>query len=483
MQFNSTLTQQRLLDPQAVARLADAFHGQLIRPSDAGYDEARAIWNGMIDRYPALVARCADPRDVVIALNFARTHDLPIAVRGGGHNVAGHATVDNGLVIDLSPMNAVTVDVEKRLARVGGGATCGDVDAATQVYGLAAPGGVVSVTGVAGLTLGGGFGWLRNAYGLACDNLVAATVVLADGRVVRASETENADLLWGLRGGGGNFGIVTEFTFQLHPVGPEVMHVFAMKDASGGKMAEAIRFFRDFSESAPDAITTLGATGFIPPHAEVYPVEIHGKPFMLFGAMYAGPVEAGRRALQPLLDFGDTLADFSAVRPYVEAQQMFNAEFPDGLRYYWKSLNVTRLDDAVIDVAVEHSLGMASRLSTVDFWYVGGAVKRVGADASAFGGRQAGWLVNYEANWSDAADDPANVAWVKASVDALQPFSDGSRYLNFAGFQEEGEAMMRSAFGGHYARLAQLKAKYDPQNVFKLNQNVQPAPQRPLHDN
>jgi len=483
MSFNTVLSQQRYLDPQVVQRLADVFHGQLIRPADAGYDAARAIWNGMIDRYPALVARCADVHDVVAALRFARVQALPIAVRGGGHNVAGHATIDNGIVIDLSPMNAVTVDIEKRLALVGGGATWGDVDAATQVYGLAAPGGVVSVTGVAGLTLGGGFGWLRNAYGLACDNLVAATVVLADGRVVRANETENADLLWGLRGGGGNFGIVTEFTFQLHPVGPEVMHVFAMKDTSGDKMAEAIRFFRDFSEIAPDAVTTLGATGFIPPHPEVYPVEFHGKPFMLFGAMYVGPAEEGRRLLQPLRDFGDTIADFSAVRPYVEAQQMFNAEFPDGMRYYWKSLNVTRLDDTVIDAAVEHSRAMASRLSTVDFWYVGGAVKRVGANESAFGGRQAGWLVNYEANWVDAIDDAANVAWVKASVDGLQPFSDGSRYLNFAGFQEEGDAMMRSAFGAHYARLAELKARYDPQNLFKLNQNIRPAAERPLHDN
>ncbi len=483
MNFNTPLLQQRLLEPQAVAQLRAVFRGQLIRPADAGYDEARLVWNGMIDRYPALVARCANADDVALALDFARLHALPIAVRGGGHNVAGHATIDNGLVIDLSPMNAVSVDAEQRLAFVGGGATWGDVDAATQPYGLAAPGGVVSVTGVAGLTLGGGFGWLRNAYGLACDNLIAATVVLADGRIVRANASENADLLWGLRGGGGNFGIVTEFTFQLHPVGPEVMHVFAMKDAGGDKMAEAIRFFRDFSESAPDAITTLGATGVIPAHADVYPVEIHGRPFMLFGAMYAGPVEEGRRALQPLLDFGDTLADFSAVRPYVEAQQVFNAEFPDGMRYYWKSLNVTRLDDAVIDVVVEHSRRMPSRLSTVDLWYVGGAVKRVGADESAFGGRQAGWLVNSEANWVDSADDAANVAWVKGSIDALQPFSDGSRYLNFAGFQEEGEAMMRSAFGAHYARLARLKAKYDPQNLFQLNQNIRPAQPRPLHDN
>jgi FAD/FMN-containing dehydrogenase len=478
-----SLTHQRYLDPQAVRRLAESFHGQLIRPQDPGYDEARALWNGMIDRYPALIARAADSDDVVLAVNFARAQSLPLAVRGGGHNVAGHASIDNGLVIDLSTMNLVTVDPDNRLARVSGGATWGDVDAATQPYGLAAPGGVVSLTGVAGLTLGGGFGWLRNAYGLACDNLVAATVVLADGRVVRASADENPDLLWGLRGGGGNFGIVTEFTFQLHPVGPDVMHVFVMKDASGAHMAEALRFFRDFSETAPDAVTTLGATGVVPSHAEAYPVEIHGKPFVLLGAMYAGPAEEGRRVLQPLLDFGVTLADFSAVRSYVEAQQIFNAEYPDGMRYYWKSLNVTRLDDAVIDVVVDRSRHMASPISTVDLWYVGGAVKRVGPEASAFGGRQAGWLVNYEANWEDPADDAANLGWVQAGVDALKPFSDGSRYLNFAGFQEEGDPMMHAAFGSSYARLAALKARYDPDNLFRLNQNIRPAQPRPLHDN
>lgn len=463
----------------SAADLAATLRGQLIRPGDAEYDQARRVWNGMIDRWPAFIVRCASVEDVVAAVNFARENGLLLSVRGGGHNVAGHATNDSGLVIDLSLMNQVTVDPEARLVRAGGGTTIGQLDAATQAYGLAVPMGVVSATGIAGLTLGGGYGWLRNKYGLSCDNLIKAEVVTAAGQVVRASEEENADLLWGLRGGGGNFGVVTEFVYRAHPVGPEVMFAFIFHDGRGDNMKQAIQFYRDYSATAPDEVSSLMFTGRIPPDEHHFPVEIHNIPFVVFGAMYAGEPEDGRAALQPLLDFGKDrgiapLLDFSRVMPYVEAQQIIDADYPDGLRYYWKSLNLARLDDEVINRIVKHARRQPSPLSTIDIWYIGGAVRRVGADESAFHGREAAFLLSPEANWEKMKDDEANVNWLREFIADMQEFSDGSRYLNFAGFQEEGDEMMRRSFGPQYRWLVALKQKYDPTNLFRLNQNIRP---------
>jgi hypothetical protein len=455
--------------------LAHQLRGELIQPGDDAYDQARKVWNGMIDRYPALIARCESIADVAAAIAFAREHALPLAVRGGGHNVAGHATCDGGLVIDLAPLNQVEVDPIQRVARVGGGATWGEVDAATQAYGLAAPGGVFSGTGIAGLTLGGGYGYLRNKYGLSCDNLIGAQVVTAAGQVIHADAGENADLLWGLRGGGGNFGVVTTFEFQLHPVGPEVMYTFVFHDASGSNMERAIRFYRDFSAGAPDEVSTILACGVIPPDPHTFPAELHGRPIAAFIGLYAGPAEAGQRILQPLRDFGAPLMDASGIMPYVDAQKAFDHEFPDGRRYYWKSLNLQQLDEAAIARIADHARRQPSPWSTTDLWHIGGAVKRVSAESSAFNGRQASFLLNPEANWDDPADDAANISWVQEFIAAMESFSDGSRYLNFAGMQEEGEAMIRTAFGPQYARLAALKAKYDPTNLFRLNQNVSPA--------
>jgi FAD/FMN-containing dehydrogenase len=463
------------LDAAAVRDLAGRMQGRLITPDHPEYDGARRVWNGMIDRYPALVAQCAATADVVAALAFARQHGLPLAVRGGGHNVAGHATCDDGLVIDLSPLNHMTVDPQARTARVGGGTTWGELDTATQEYGLATPGGVFTGTGVAGLTLGGGYGYLRNKYGLSCDNLIGAEVVLASGEVVRADATQHADLLWGLRGGGGNFGVVTEFEFRLHPVGPEVMFVFVFHDASGDGMQRAMRFYREFSHGAPDEVSTLMALGVVPPDPHVFPEAIHGRPFAAFVAMYAGPAEEGQRVLQPLRDFGEPLMDGSGVMPYVQAQQAFDHDYPDGRRYYWKSLNLQRLDDQAIERIAAHARRQPSPFSTTDIWHIGGAVTRVGAEESAFFGRQAAFLLSPEANWDDPADDAVNIGWLRAFIADMAPFSDGSRYLNFAGFGEEGESGVRSAFGPQYARLAALKARYDPYNLFRLNQNIAPA--------
>lgn len=471
----SNVTETKL-DEQTVQAFADQLQGELIRAGDANYDEVRAVWNGMIDRHPALIARCATVEDVAASVNYARENNLLLAVRGGGHNVAGLAVAaDDGLVIDLSLLNKVEVDPETRTARAQGGATIGDLDAATQVHGLATPMGVVSATGIAGLTLGGGFGWLRNKYGLSCDNLSSAQVVTADGRIVTASESENSDLLWGLRGGGGNFGIVTEFEYQLYPVGPEVSFTFVFHNGEGDNMKKAIQFYRDFSTTAPDEISTIMASGIIPPEPHLFPEAIHNKPFVLFGAMYAGDAKEGQQVTQPLRDFSEPLIDFSGIMPYVEAQKVFDEDYPDGLRYYWKSLNLSRLDDEVIDRLVKHARKQPSVFSTVDLWHVGGAVKRGSDDDSAFNGRQAAFLLSPEANWEHPEDDEANITWLREFIADMEEFSDGSRYLNFPGFQEEGDEMMRKAFGDKYKRLQTLKNKYDPTNFFSLNQNVKPS--------
>ena len=407
---------------------------------------------------------------------FARAHGLPIAVRGGGHSVAGHSTCDGGIVIDLSPMKQIEVDPEARVAHAGGGVTWGELDAATQPYGLATPGGVFSRTGIAGLTLGGGYGWLSATYGLACDNLIAAEVVTADGRLVAASEQagEPAELLWGLRGGGGNFGVVTRFTYRLHPVGPESYFAVVFHDGEGEAMARVLRFYRDFCATAPDEVNLLAVCGVIPADEELFPVASHGRRFVLLGGHYVGPVDEGERILAPLREFAPPLADFSAVTPYLEVQKLWDADYPDGMRYYWKSLNLSSLDDDVIAALVTGASQQPSPLSTTDLWHVGGAVQRTAPESSAFRGREAAFLLGLEGNWIEPAADAQNVQWVREFIASMEPYSDGSRYLNFAGFQEEGESMMRASFGPHYARLASLKRRYDPENLFRLNQNIDP---------
>jgi FAD/FMN-containing dehydrogenase len=469
----STLTYTPHLNANTLGNLRRTFQGSLIQPGDSGYDAARAVWNGMIDKRPALIARCTNVADVVAAVNFARERQLVVAVRGGGHNVAGHATCDGGIVIDLSPMKDIRVNPTARIAHAQGGVTWGELDAVTQVYGLATPGGVVSDTGIAGLTLGGGFGWLRSKYGLSCDNLIGAEVVTADGNLVHADEHQNRELLWGLRGGGGNFGIVTTFTYRLHAVGPDVMFVFAMHDGAGENMQRGLQFYRDFCTGAPDAASTIAVCGKVPPDPG-FPAHLHGRPYVLFAALYAGAPDEGRRVLQPLRDFGEPLLDLSGVRPYTEAQRAFDADYPAGHRYYWKSLNLLQLDDAAIERIAEHAARQPSAHSTIDLWHIGGAVKRVGPDESAFSGRHAAFVVNPEANWEQPEDDQDNIAWLRAFMAEMEPFSDGSRYLNFPGFYEEGDEMVKKSFGAQYERLARLKAKYDPANRFGLNQNIKP---------
>ena len=453
--------------------LADDLTGTLIRAGDPAYDEARALWNGMTPRRPAAIARCADTDDVRTAVTFAAERGLLVAVRGGGHNVAGTAGVDGGLVIDLSAMNRVEVAPDARRVRAGGGTRFADLDAATQVHGLAVPGGVVSETGIGGLTLAGGIGWLRRKHGLTCDNLVAATLVAADGTVHRVDEEHDPEVLWGLRGGGGNFGVVTELTYRLHPVGPEVFAAIVMCGADDAE--EVLRAYRDWTSDLPDEVSSIVACGSIAEEEDI-PREHWGEPGLILAACAATDVDRGEALVQPLRELDGVVADLSGPVPYVELQQLFDADYPDGMRYYWRSLDLPGLSDAVIERAVEWMHQRPSPLTTLDLWHLGGAMSRVAPDATAYGDRNAAFLLGVESNWVDPADDEANVAWTRACVDAFEQLSTGRQYLNFPGFLEDGQRTLRAAHGeANYARLRELKRRLDPHNLFRLHQNIAPA--------
>ncbi|WP_137285939.1 FAD-binding oxidoreductase [Halorussus salinisoli] len=460
------------IDDEQLEQFEAGFHGDLIRPNDPDYDDARAVWNGMIDKQPGLIAQCAGAADVISAVNFARENDILVAVRGGGHNVAGTAVCDDGLVIDLSKMIGVRVEPEARTAWVQAGATWADLDHETQAFGLATPGGVVSDTGIAGLTLGGGIGHLRCKYGLSCDNLRSVELVTAGGEYLTASADENEDLFWGFRGGGGNFGIVTGFEFELHPVGPDVATCLVFYP--GDRLTEVLRAYREFVANAPDEISTLVFAGELP-EEEMFPVEwVHEQKFAIMGC-YAGPADEGESELKPLREFADPIADFSGTMPYVEFQQLLDEDYPDGMRYYWKSLYLDGLSDTTIDRIAYWARAAPSPLSTVDVWQLGGAITDVGIEESAFAGRHAPFLLGVEANWKDPETDDANVEWVRDCLDDMRQFSDGSVYLNFPGFHEEGDEMMRTTFGPAYERLVTLKDEYDPENLFRMNQNIEPT--------
>ncbi|QIN81942.1 FAD-binding protein [Rubrobacter tropicus] len=461
------------IEDSLVERFGAGLRGEAIQPTDAAYEEARRIWSGLIDRRPALIVRCAGVGDVVDSVDFAREHDLLVAVRGGGHNVAGNAVCDGGLVIDLSPMKGIRVDAERRAVRAEAGATLGDLDRETQVFGLATPLGVVSETGIAGLTLGGGIGWLRRKHGLSSDNLLSVDVVTADGRLLTASETENADLFWGIRGGGGNFGVVTSFEYRLHPVGPEVTFCFVLYP--GDRAKEVLRFCDEYAAQAPDEVSPLGVLGRVP-RVDLFPENWHGEQFVALLAMHPGGAEEGERALRPLRDLGAPIADLSARMPYTEAQKVLDEDYPDGWHYYWKSVNVDGLEDEVIERLVQHAENAPSDYSTIDVWYQGGAMGRVGADESAFGDRSAPILLGIEANWeAEPKEDGANIVWVRDCFSDMRRFSSGGMYLNFPGFLEEGDGLLRGAFGENYERLVALKNRYDPTNLFRLNQNIKPT--------
>ena len=454
------------------AALAELLTGEVIAPHHRGYDAARRVWNGMIDKRPAAIARCADPDDVATAVRFAAEHDLPLAVRGGGHNVAGTAVVDDGLVIDLSAMRAVRIDPSGRTVHVEGGATWADVDAVTAPLGLATPGGVVSETGVAGLALSGGVSHQRRLHGMTIDNLVSAEVVLADGRRVHASADQHAELHWALRGGGGNFGVVTSFELRLHELGPEV---FGLNVAY--PLEDAARVLAGWREAVADAPDELSSAGFIwsLPVVDELPEQLRGAPHVGVVGMWAGDPDEGERATRTLRELATPLLDMSGPAQYAEFQRSLDPFFPAGVRRYWKALYLDGFSDAAIAATVDWSNRRPSNDTLVIVRHCGGAMARVGAAETAFGDRSSEWMLSIDSTWHDPAEDDANIDYTRAFWDAAVPHSDGKTYFNFPGLFEEGEAAVRSSYGANHARLARVKAAYDPDNLFRLNQNIRPA--------
>jgi len=460
-----------ILDP--VDQLAMEMRGVLIRPGDPGYDDARMVRNGLIDRHPAVIARCHGTADVVAAVNYAREHGLLLSIRGGGHNVAGNAVNDGGIVIDLSEMRAVFVDPDRRRARAQGGATWGDFDRETQQFGLATTGGAVSSTGIAGLTLHGGLGNLHRRFGLALDNLRSVEIVTADGQVRTASESENPDLFWAIRGAGSNFGVVTSFEFEVYPIPRELysaVPLFTLDDAPA-----ILRKYRDFAESAPDDFTPAALFWSVPAIPD-FPEELHGTPIVAIQIVYAGDPMEGEELLKPVFEWGTPLVDLSGSAPYVAMQNGFDAFFPAGWLYYWKSLLLQSATDDVIDTLCEVAATRPSPQSILNFWQLGGAISRVPADATAYVRRDAGHMLSLDTTWTDPRDTDRCIAWARQTWSTLQEkFGLGGAYLNFAGFGEEKEALVRASYGQNYARLTEIKRRYDPENLFRMNNNIKPA--------
>lgn len=446
------------------------FQGEVLLPDDAGYDEVRQIWNAMIDRKPALIARCTSTEDVMQAIQFGRTHNLLISIRGGGHNIAGNAVCDDGLMIDLSLMKDVQVDVTTRTASVGPGCTLADFDRVVQAHGLATPLGINSTTGVAGLTLGGGFGWLSRKYGMTIDNLLSAEVITADGRQLNASESENADLFWGLRGGGGNFGVVTRFDFQLHPVGPNVLSgliVFPFEQAKS-----VISQFARFTETMPEELNVWMVTRKAPP-LPFLPAEVHGREMIALALCYVGEPEEGERIIAPLREFGTVLGEHVGVQPYTAWQQAFDPLLAKGARNYWKSHNFAQISDGVIDAIIEYAARLPSPHCEIFIGTIGGQTTRVAPEAMAYSSRDANYVMNVHGRWETAAEDERCIAWAREFFARSQPFASSGAYINFL-TQEETDRIA-FAYGATWNRLVELKSKYDPTNLFRMNQNIKPV--------
>ena len=446
-----------------------ALRGYVAGPGDPSYDTDRKIWNGSFDRHPALIMRCAGLSDVIAGVNFGRASGLPVAVRSGGHSFPGFSMADGALVIDLSLMKGIRVDPEKRTVRVQAGALLGDLDKETQAFGLAVPSGIVTHTGVAGLTLGGGIGWIMRRHGLSIDQLLSVDLVTAEGELVQASADRNADLFWGVRGGGGNFGIVTEFKFRCVPLGTHVLAgpVFWPMEQS----PNVLRFYRDWVADAPDELMTIVVHRKAPPLPFV-PQELHGKPVVSVICCWAGDVDAGQRFVRPLKEFGSPVLDLCVPKPFLTHQAMFDPSFPPGRWYYFKSCDVAELNDDIIDITAEHSLRISSPLTAFPIWQMGGAVSRVDDNETAFNGRSAGFTYNIGASTETSAGFAEERHWVQEFWSALRPWHEGV-YVNFLG--EEGAERVRQSYGlKKYERLRALKQKYDPDNFFRINQNISP---------
>ncbi len=458
-----------VIKKQAIATLKENFNGTIIQSRDKSYEKARHIWNGMIDKKPAVIARCLGKDDVVQAVNFARKNKLEISIRGGGHNVSGSALNNGGIVIDMSEMNEVYVDAENKTARALGGAILGNIDNETQKYGLVTPLGVVSKTGIAGLTLNGGIGHLRRKYGLSCDNLKSVEIVTGDGRVKTASPELNPNLFWAIRGGGGNFGVVISFEYQLYELKNDIYGVFSWYP--GNKITEGLKQFREYAKTASNDSSMLAFLAFVP-RTDDFPRSLWSKPaFVLFGC-HCGNNSSVQQELRPLLNFSDPIADFSGFMPYNKLQTMLDEEYPDGRRYYWKSVFLDDLNEEVINMIEQSGETCPSGLSTIDIWHLDGAINETDQNDTAFWHRDKPFMLTYEANWIKPSEDEKNVEWVRDNIKQAKNLTTSSGgYGNFPGFNEDSA---QSIFGNNYERLVMTKQIYDPENLFNFNLNYKP---------
>jgi FAD/FMN-containing dehydrogenase len=461
---------ETIVSGEAYEGFVASFRGEVVTADSPDYDDVRSIWNAMIDKRPAIIARCTGTADVITAVNFARDNNLLTAVRGGGHNIAGSALCEGGFLIDLSLMRSVHVNPRAKTAWVGPGATLGDVDHETQAFGLATSTGINSTTGIAGLTLGGGFGWLTRKYGMTIDNLVSAEVVTADGQVVVASEDENADLFWGIRGGGGNFGVVTQFQFQLHEVGPEVMSGLICFPFAEAK--SVLEQYRDFVAGAPDELSLWVVTRKAPPLPFIAE-DWHGKEMIALAALYTGDLDEGAAALEPVKSFATPIGEALFPHPFKGFQTAFDPLLTPGARNYWKSHDFTEISDGAIDTVIEYAGDLPSDQCEIFVANLGGAMGRVPADAMAYPHRGTEFVMNVHGRWDDAADDDKCIAWAREFFQAAAPYASGSVYVNF--MTDDEQDRVKAAYGPNYGRLVELKNKYDPTNFFRFNQNIKPS--------
>jgi FAD/FMN-containing dehydrogenase len=457
------------LPESAIKELRGNSRGEVVAPSDATYDQVRKVWNGMIDKHPLVIVRASGAADVVASVKFAREKDLPVSIRGGGHNVGGNAVCDDGLMVDLSRMRSIRVDPKARRVRAEPGLTWREFDHETQAFGLGTTGGLVSTTGIAGFTLGGGIGWLVRKHGLASDNVTSVDVVTADGKLVTANERENTDLFWGVRGGGGNFGVVTSFEYQLHPLGPLVVGGLVAHYAKDGR--ELLRFYREFVKNSPNELTTLAVYMTAPP-APFIPSDAHGKQLVAIALCYSGNIDDGQKLVRPLREFGKPVLTHIEPMPYAALQSMFDASAPPNIQNYWKSSYIKGLTDQAIDTLLECGGNISSPMSAIHIHQLGGAMAAIPENASAFSHRDAPYIVNLVGTWQDPNENQKHIAWTKNSFLAIQKFAIGS-YVNFLG--EEGNERVKEAYGDKkFAELVALKKKYDPANTFRFNQNIRP---------
>lgn len=455
---------------ESIDQLRGRFRGKIILPDDTDYHQERKIWNAMIDRSPAVILQCAQSEDVPHAIGFARENKLDISIRGGGHNIAGHALCDRGVMIDFSKMRQVGVNADQKRAYCEPGATLGDLDRATQAHALAVPVGINSTTGIAGLTLGGGFGWLTRKYGMTVDNLLSVDMVTANGEPLRAAQDENSDLFWAIRGGGGNFGVVTRFEFQLHPVGPQILAgllVFPLEQAD-----QVLRSYREFVDSAPAELNVWVVLRKAPPLAFL-PSDVHGRQVIVLACFYTGDLEKGARLIDPLRGFGDLYGEHIAAQAYKDWQQAFDPLLVDGARNYWKSHNFNQLGGGALEVITTFAANLPSPQCEIFIGSVGGAANRVAPDAMAYGHRDVKFVMNVHGRWDQAEDDQECIDWTRSFFKASAPFASAGAYVNF--MTEDEIERVAAAYGSNYERLCRIKMKYDPNNIFHMNQNIRPT--------